>query len=113
FRPNRAAAAARRAARVSAVRAPAPHAQARVRPADRAMGVAEAPLARQAPYGRPLLRLPRGQARARTPLDALPRPLVVARPRDEDPRPRGGGLDRREVRPGAGVHDFLLPARLD
>ena len=44
---------------------------------------------------------------------AAARPLVVDRARHEDPRARGRGLDRREVRAGAGVHDLRLPARLD
>ena len=40
------------------------------------------------------------------------RPLVLDRPRLEDPRPRGRGRDRREDRDGPGVHDLRLPARL-
>ena len=41
------------------------------------------------------------------------RPLVLDRPRHEDPRPRGRGRDRREDRARPGVHDLRLPARLD
>ena len=40
-----------------------------------------------------------------------PRPLVLDRPRLEDPRPRGRGRDRGEDRDGPGVHDLRVPAR--
>ena len=78
-----------------------------------APGVVQAALPRAPADRRPRVHLPGGQVRDRQGRDAAPRPLVVGRQRLEDPRPRGRGPDRREDRPGPGVHDLGLPARLD
>ena len=78
----RAAAAARRPARAAALHARQPHAQARYALLLRSPGAAQAAL-RQAPADRrPLLHLPRREARDRPRRDAADRPLGVDRARD-------------------------------
>ena len=76
-----------------------------------ALGVAEAALARAAADRRAVLRRPRRDVRDRQGRARAARPLVLDRPRLEDPRPRGRGRDRREDRARPGVHDLRLPAR--
>ena len=78
-----------------------------------ALGVAEAALARAPADRRAVLRRPGRAVRDRPRRGRPARPLVLDRPRHEDPRPRGRGLDRRQDRDGPGVHDLRLPARLD
>ena len=59
------------------------------------------------------LRRPRLQPRGGEGGDARARPLVLGRPRLQDPQPRGHGLDRREDGARPGMHDLVVPARLD
>ena len=98
---------------LAALPASPPDAEPQVRAAVRALGLAEAALGLAPADRRHLLRRPEGEARDRARRGAQARPLVVARPRHEDPRPRGRVRDRREDRVRPGVHDLGLPARLD
>ena len=75
--------------------------------------LAEAPLRKPPADRRPVLHLPRREARDRARRDAADRALGVDRPRLQDPGARGRGEHRREDRDGPGVHDLRLPARLD
>ena len=78
-----------------------------------ALGVAEAALARAPEDRRAVLRRPGRELRDRPRRRRAARPLVVDRPRHEDPRARGRGRDRGQDRARPGVHDLVLPARLD
>src|SRR3954464_7203686 len=103
----------RRPARAAALHAPPRNAEPRVRAAAAAPGGLEAAPARTAEAGRARLH------RARLPARGGPRcrhragPLVLARPRLQDPVPRGPRRARRQERNGAGAHDLRLPARVD
>ena len=100
-------------ARALALRAPQRDAELEVRAPGAALGMAEAALARAAGDRRAVLRRPGRDVPDRPRREAAARPLVLDRPRHEDPRARGRDVDRRQVGARPGVHDLRLPARLD